>query len=84
MIEVFRIPISKDQLRTIPGDERNLLLLTSHAVNQISVLRKILMFSLNYGSDSEIENTHDDAAACGVSASLCRRSDVDPEIEHVR
>jgi hypothetical protein len=57
VIEVFRIPISKDQLRAIPVDERNLLLLTSHAVNQLSVLRKVLIFSLNYESDSEIENT---------------------------
>jgi hypothetical protein len=57
MIEVFRIPVSKAQLRAIPANERNLLLLTSHAVNQISVLRKVLIFSLNYESDSEIENT---------------------------
>jgi hypothetical protein len=57
MIEVFRIPLSKDQLRAIPAEERNLLLLTSHAVNQLSVLRKILIFSTNYESDNEIENT---------------------------
>ena len=57
MIEIFRIPISKDQLRAIPADERNLLLLASHAVNQMSVLRKLLIFSLNYDSASEIENT---------------------------
>ena len=57
MVEVFRIPISKDQLRAIPADERNLLLLASHAINQITVLRKVLIFSLNYESDSEIENT---------------------------
>jgi hypothetical protein len=56
MIEIFRIPISKNQLRVIPADERNLLLLVSHAVNQMSVLRKVLIFSLNYDSDSEIEN----------------------------
>jgi len=57
MIEIFRIPISKRQLQAIPADERNLLLLTSHAVNQLSVLRKILIFSLNYESANEIENT---------------------------
>src|ERR1700689_2701194 len=57
MIEIFRIPISKDQLRAIPADERNLLLLASHAVNQLTILRKILIFSLNYESDSAIENT---------------------------
>jgi hypothetical protein len=57
MAEVFRVPISKDQLRTIPADDRNLLLLTSHAVNQISILRKLLMLSLNYHSDNDTENT---------------------------
>ncbi len=57
MTEVFRIPISKGQLRAIPSDERNLLLLASHAVNQLTVLRKLLIFSLNYESDSKIENT---------------------------
>ena len=56
MIEIFRVPISKAQLRAIPADERNLLLLTSHAVNQLSVLRKVLIFSLNYESESKIEN----------------------------
>jgi hypothetical protein len=57
MIEIFRVPISKDQLRSIPSDERNLLLLASHAVNQLTILRKLLVFSLNYESDSPIENT---------------------------
>ena len=57
MAEVFRVPISKDQLRAIPADERNLLLLTSHAVNQISILRKLLVLSLNYYSDNDTENT---------------------------
>ena len=57
MIEVFRVPISKEQLRAIPPAERNLLLLASHAVNQLSVLRKLLIFSLNYQSQSELEST---------------------------
>jgi len=39
MIEVFRVPLSKSQLRAIPPEERNLLLLASHAVNQVSILR---------------------------------------------
>jgi hypothetical protein len=57
MIEIYRIPVSKDQLRLIPRDERNLLLLASHGVNQLSVLRKVLIFSLNYEGGNEIENT---------------------------
>jgi hypothetical protein len=56
-IEVFKIPISKSQLRAIPSDERNLLLLASHAVNQLSVLRKLLLFSVNFESGNELENT---------------------------
>ena len=57
MIEIFRVPISKEQLRAIPADERNLLLLTSHAVNQLTVLRQLLIFSLNYNLDNLLENT---------------------------
>ena len=57
MIEVFRVPISKAQLRSIPVDERNLLLLISHAVNQMSVMRRLLIFSLNYDSANALENT---------------------------
>jgi hypothetical protein len=56
-IEVFRIPVTKEQLRAVPVDERNLLLLASHAVNQISILRRVLIFSLNYESPSTLENT---------------------------
>lgn len=57
-IEVFRVPLTKDQLRAIPSDERSLLLLASHAVNQISVLRRVLIFSLNYESATNmLENT---------------------------
>ncbi len=56
-IEVFLAPITKDQLRAIPVEERTQLLLASHAVNQISVMRRILIFLLNYESPSEIENT---------------------------
>lgn len=57
MFEVFRIPVSKKDLQAIPTDDRNLLLLASYAVNQLSVLRKMLIFSLNYESNSELENT---------------------------
>jgi len=57
VIEVFRAPLSKDQLRALPADDRNLLLLASHAVNQITVLRRVLIFSLNHKSTSELEST---------------------------
>jgi hypothetical protein len=48
MSEIYRVPVPKAQLKAIPPDERNLLLLASHAVKQLSVLRKLLIFSLNY------------------------------------
>jgi hypothetical protein len=57
MIEIFRVPISEDHLRMMPAAERNLLLLAGRAVNQLSVLRKALIFSQNYESDSAIDNT---------------------------
>lgn len=68
MIEVFRVPVPKNTLQAIPADERNLLLLASHAVNQISVLRKVLIFSTNYESESELENT----LSAGQSQTLLR------------
>jgi len=57
MNEIYKIPITKNQLRAIPIDDRNLLLLVSHAVNQLSTLRKVMIFSLNYESDNQLENT---------------------------
>jgi hypothetical protein len=56
MIEVFPIPITKAQLRVMPAQERHLLLLASHTVNQISVVQKLLLFSVHYRSETEIEN----------------------------
>jgi hypothetical protein len=57
MNEIYKIPIAKNQLRAIPTDDRNLLLLASHAVNQLSTLRKVTIFSLNYESENPLENT---------------------------
>jgi hypothetical protein len=56
-VEIYRVPISKAELRSIPVTERNLLLLASHAVNQLSILQKLLVFSLNYKGASKIEDT---------------------------
>jgi hypothetical protein len=55
-IEVFRVPLTKIRLSKVPVADRNLLLLASHAVNQISVLRRVLIFSLNYESQNELED----------------------------
>ena len=39
----------------MPSDDRHLLLLASHAVNQTSVVQKILLFSLHHQPDSSTE-----------------------------
>jgi hypothetical protein len=39
----------------MPRDDRHLLLLASHAVNQISVTQKLLLFSVQYKPDSDVE-----------------------------
>jgi hypothetical protein len=57
MEKIFRIPLTKAQLAAIPAEDRNLLLLAGHAVNQMAILRKVLIFSTNYGGPSELENT---------------------------
>jgi hypothetical protein len=41
MIEVFRVSISKQRFRALPKDERALILLGGHALNQIAMLIKL-------------------------------------------
>jgi len=55
MIEVYRVPISKEQFRALPKDERALILLMGHALNEISVLIKLVTFSTNHGPEDPIE-----------------------------
>jgi hypothetical protein len=55
MIEVYRVPISKKQLATLPKEERALLLLMGHALNQISVFLKLFTFSSNNDPENPIE-----------------------------
>jgi hypothetical protein len=55
MIPVFRVPISRDQFRTLPSDERALILLMGHALNQIAVLVKLVTFSTNKDPEDAIE-----------------------------
>ena len=55
MIKVVRIQITKEQLRTLPKDERALLLLMGHALNQIAVLIKLITFSTNKDPTDPIE-----------------------------
>jgi hypothetical protein len=55
MIKVYRVPISKKQLSTLPKDERALLLLMGQALNQISVFLKLFSFSSNKDPENPIE-----------------------------
>jgi hypothetical protein len=55
MIKVCRVPISKKQISTLPQDERVLLLLMGHALNQISVFLKLFTFSSNKDPAHPIE-----------------------------
>lgn len=55
MIKVVRIQITKEQFRTLPKDERALLLLMGHALNQIAVLIKLVTFSTNKDPTDPIE-----------------------------
>jgi hypothetical protein len=55
MIKVYRVPISKKQLSTLPTDERVLLLLMGQGLNQISIFLKLFTFSSNNDPPNAIE-----------------------------
>jgi len=55
MIDVHRVPISKQQLSTLPKEERVLVLLMGHVLNQISVFLKLFTFSSNHDPPHPIE-----------------------------
>jgi hypothetical protein len=47
MVEVFTVPISKAQFQQIPENERALIFVCGHILNQISVFMKLVRFSAN-------------------------------------
>lgn len=55
MIQVYKIPVSKDKLRAMPEGERALLLLLGYAANQINFFAKLVVFSTNKDGDTELE-----------------------------
>ena len=57
MIEIYMVPVPKDRLRSMPQEERALLLLLGYATNQLSMLQKLLMFSSNKIPPSELEQS---------------------------
>jgi hypothetical protein len=56
MIKVVRIQVTMEQFRALPKDERALLLLMGHALNQIAVLVKLVTFSTNKDPADQIES----------------------------
>jgi hypothetical protein len=56
MVEVFTVPISKEQFKQIPDKERALIFVCGHILNQVSVFLKVVRFSANNDPTDEIEN----------------------------
>jgi hypothetical protein len=52
---MIEIPLSKERFEAIPKDERVLFLLLGYAANQITMFRKLLIFSSNKTPDDEVE-----------------------------
>jgi hypothetical protein len=57
MIEAFRIPVPKAKIAAIPTIERTLNLLVTHAINQLTTLQRLLIFSTNHETSNELEKT---------------------------
>jgi hypothetical protein len=55
MIDVYKIPVSKEKLRAMPDGERALLLLLGYAANQLSFFTKLVILSTNRDGDTELE-----------------------------
>jgi hypothetical protein len=61
VIDVLRIPLPKDRLRTIPKEERALLFLLGYAANQITFFSKLVQFSSNRTPSDPVEQQLSDA-----------------------
>ena len=55
MIEVFTVPISKAQFRQLPQEERAIVFVCGHILNQISVFMKLVKFSTNHDPTNPVE-----------------------------
>jgi hypothetical protein len=55
MIDVFTVPISKAQFRKLPPEERAMVFVFCHILNQIGVLVKLVRFSSNRDPENHIE-----------------------------
>jgi hypothetical protein len=79
MIEVFRIPISKERLLGLPRSERVLLIQLGYVSNQVLMFEKLLMFALKLEPDKEVEQY-----ASGVQAQMLLRLGVGVIYEALR
>jgi CRISPR/Cas system-associated protein endoribonuclease Cas2 len=68
VIKVYRIPISKDQFGQLPKEERSIVLVSGHILNQISVFMKLVRFSTGKDPANPIE-----ANVCGMQSQLILR-----------
>jgi hypothetical protein len=55
MIRVIQIPLPIERLKALPKEERALFLLMGYAANQITMFRKLLVFSSNKTPDDSVE-----------------------------
>lgn len=56
MIQIFRIPVSKEHLRALSKDERVLFLLLGYVANQMMMMQKLLIFSANHEPTEPVEH----------------------------
>jgi transcriptional regulator with XRE-family HTH domain len=54
-VTVYRVPISKEQFQSIPSDQRAVLFVAGHILNQVSVFIKLVRFSTNADPADPIE-----------------------------
>jgi hypothetical protein len=52
-MNVYQIPIDREQLAAIPREERTLLLVLGHALNEVVILSKLLHFAANANGPNE-------------------------------
>lgn len=59
-MKLFKVAISDEQLRAIPAEDRNVLLLLGHVLNEINIIRKTALVSIGSILD------HEDLGRAGV------------------
>ena len=55
IVDVLQVPVPKDRLRCMPKDERTFFLMLGYIANQIIMLKKILIFSVNHEATDPID-----------------------------